>query len=65
MDTQLYVQISRFFGLMAIVTAFYNAYLSWLKDDFSLFLLVLTLLFSILTVFIQQYVKRKTKMEEQ
>jgi len=65
MDVQLYIQISRLFGLIAIVTALYNAYLSWLKDDFSLFLLVLTLLFSILTVFIQQYVKRKTKMEEQ
>lgn len=62
MNVQSYMHLSRFFGFIAIVTAFYNAYLSWFKDDFSLFLLALTLLFSMFVVIIQKYVKvRKNK----
>jgi hypothetical protein len=60
MNEQLYMRISRrIFELIAIATASYNAYLSWFKDEFSLFLLILTLSFSMLAILIQQNMKKR------
>lgn len=64
MNTQFYQHMSRIFGVIAIVTAFANVYLLWAEEDFSLFLFILTLSFSMLAVVIQNNInKYKNKNE--
>lgn len=64
MNTQFYQHMSRIFGVIAIVTAFTNAYLLWAEDDFSLFLFILMLSFSMLAVVIQYNVNKYKKKND-
>ena len=57
MNAQLAKKIYRFFGLVAIIIAFYNAYLAWFEDNFSSTLLILTLVFIFLSVIVQTSAK--------
>lgn len=65
MNTQLAKKIDRFFGIIAIITAFYNAYLSWFKDEFSLTLLILTAVFILLSAIVQIFEKSQKEVQEE
>ena len=59
MNTQLSKNVSRFLGIIAIIIAVYNAYLSWFKDNFSSILLILTLIFVFLSSIVQRFEKMR------
>ncbi len=55
MNTELANVMFYFFITITFVTAFYNAYMEWFKDDFSLLILILTLIFSLIAAFLKKY----------
>ena len=57
MNAQLSKRISRFFAIIAVVIASYNAYLSWFKDNLSPTLFILTLVFTFLSAIVQIFEK--------
>lgn len=52
--------LSRIFTITAIVAAFYNGHLSWVKDELSMLLLWITLGLVFLSSIIQEFIKRKS-----
>ncbi len=58
MTINLAKRINGLSELIAIMTAFYNAYLSWFKDEFSSFLLIITLVFVSIAILMQEYIKK-------
>ncbi|KGK98996.1 hypothetical protein LI82_02880 [Methanococcoides methylutens] len=60
MDLKTMNTLSRIFAITALVAAFYNAYLTWVKDGFSPLLLWTTLILVFLSSIIREFVKRKS-----
>ncbi|WP_048204383.1 hypothetical protein [Methanococcoides methylutens] len=60
MDLKTMSTISRIFAITAIVVAFYNGYLSWVKDELSPLLVWITLGLVFLSAIIQEFIKRKS-----
>ncbi|ATU07327.1 hypothetical protein EFE41_09465 [Methanohalophilus portucalensis FDF-1] len=61
MDRILGNVIFYFFISVALVTAFYNAYMEWFKDELNPFILFLTLIFSLIAAFFRKYIIRQEK----
>lgn len=50
MEKEKYIQLSRFFSILAIIIALYNAYNTWFKDNYSPYLTIFVLLFVVLAI---------------
>lgn len=61
MNTKLVNRLFYFFIVVALVSAVYNAYMEWFYDNLSPFILIITLIFSLIAAFLKKYINNHKK----
>jgi hypothetical protein len=59
LNIQLINKTFYFFIGIAFVTAIYNAYMAWFKDESSSFILILSLIFLLIASFLKIYINKQ------